>query len=329
MAAALLDKVLPFDLFETRRLLGAAVGLIGLAITWRIGRRIGGPLAGLIALVLLATCPLYYGHMFINPKDAPFAVAMALFLLGLVRAARAISEALARPRSSSSASASACRSARASWRASACVEASVALGAAVRDRSAHRGLRAADRRARPSSAGAAAGGRPRLCGDGAGLALGRDQSAQSDPCHRDLLALLRKALAGAVRRPTDRAARHAAELCADVARRSSCRRCSRCSAVAGVLARSSPRVRQRATPRRRAMLFALALAAVLPIAVTVIDAPGDVQRRPAFRVRAAAARGRRRPCRRVDRDWMQRGTLSAAWRWPRSPSSSPPAWRCR
>ena len=85
MAAALLAKVLPFDLFETRRLLGAAVGIAGLAITWRIGRRIGGPLAGLLALVLLAACPLYYGHMFMNPKDAPFAVAMALFLLGLVR----------------------------------------------------------------------------------------------------------------------------------------------------------------------------------------------------------------------------------------------------
>ena len=85
MAAALLAKVLPFDLFETRRLLGAAVGIAGLAITWRIGRRIGGPLAGLLALVLLATCPLYYGHMFMNPKDAPFAVAMALFLLGLIR----------------------------------------------------------------------------------------------------------------------------------------------------------------------------------------------------------------------------------------------------
>ena len=85
MAAALVAKVLPFDLFETRRLLGAAVGIAGLAITWRIGRRIGGPLAGLLALALLATCPLYYGHMFMNPKDAPFAVAMALFLLGLVR----------------------------------------------------------------------------------------------------------------------------------------------------------------------------------------------------------------------------------------------------
>jgi hypothetical protein len=85
MAAALLAKVLPFDLFETRRLAGALVGLIGLLITWRIGRRIGGPLAGVLALILLATCPLYYGHMFLNPKDAPFAVAMAVFLLGLVR----------------------------------------------------------------------------------------------------------------------------------------------------------------------------------------------------------------------------------------------------
>src|SRR5215468_2422867 len=86
MLAALVAKVLPFDLFATRRLVGAAVGLVGLAATWRIGRRIGGPTCGLIALVLLATCPLYYGHMFMNPKDAPFAAAMALLLLALVRA---------------------------------------------------------------------------------------------------------------------------------------------------------------------------------------------------------------------------------------------------
>jgi hypothetical protein len=59
--------------------------LIGLATTWRIGRRLGGPLAGLMALALLATCPLYYGHMFFNPKDAPFAVAMVIALLGTVR----------------------------------------------------------------------------------------------------------------------------------------------------------------------------------------------------------------------------------------------------
>ena len=88
MAAALLHKAIPLELFETRRLLGAIVGLIGLAITWRIARRVGGPLAGLAALLLLALCPTFYGHMFMNPKDAPFAVAMLVLMLGLVRLAQ-------------------------------------------------------------------------------------------------------------------------------------------------------------------------------------------------------------------------------------------------
>ncbi|MGY3623039.1 glycosyltransferase family 39 protein [Bradyrhizobium sp. USDA 10063] len=87
MAAALLHKVIPLELFETRRLLGAVVGVIGLALTWRLGRRVGGPLAGLAALLLLALCPTFYGHMFMNPKDAPFAVAMMVLLMGLVRLA--------------------------------------------------------------------------------------------------------------------------------------------------------------------------------------------------------------------------------------------------
>jgi hypothetical protein len=87
MAAALLHKVIPLELFETRRLLGAIVGIFGLAVTWRLGRRVGGPLAGLAALLLLVLCPTFYGHMFMNPKDAPFAVAMVVLMLGLVRLA--------------------------------------------------------------------------------------------------------------------------------------------------------------------------------------------------------------------------------------------------
>jgi hypothetical protein len=87
MAAALLHKIIPLELFETRRLLGAIVGVFGLAVTWRLGRRVGGPLAGLAALLLLALCPTFYGHMFMNPKDAPFAVAMVILMLGLVRLA--------------------------------------------------------------------------------------------------------------------------------------------------------------------------------------------------------------------------------------------------
>src|SRR5579862_9477364 len=73
LLAALAAKILPFGLFETRRFVGAAVGLVGLFFTWRLGRRLGGPFAGLVALILLAACPLYYGHMFINAKDGPFA----------------------------------------------------------------------------------------------------------------------------------------------------------------------------------------------------------------------------------------------------------------
>src|SRR3954464_12168749 len=87
MVAALLHKVIPLELFETRRLVGAVVGVIGLGVTWRLGRRVGGPLAGLASLLLLALCPIFYGHMFMNPKDAPFAVSMMILMLGLVRLA--------------------------------------------------------------------------------------------------------------------------------------------------------------------------------------------------------------------------------------------------
>jgi 4-amino-4-deoxy-L-arabinose transferase-like glycosyltransferase len=86
MLSALAAKILPFDLFETRRLMGAVLGVIGLLITWRLTRRVGGPLAAVIAVALLATCPLYYGNMFMNAKDSPFAVAMVFLTLALVRA---------------------------------------------------------------------------------------------------------------------------------------------------------------------------------------------------------------------------------------------------
>jgi 4-amino-4-deoxy-L-arabinose transferase-like glycosyltransferase len=84
LVAAIFDKITPFDLFVTRRLTGALVGLVGLLIVWRTARRLGGPIAGLAALALLAATPLYYGHMFINAKDTPFAVAMAFLVYATV-----------------------------------------------------------------------------------------------------------------------------------------------------------------------------------------------------------------------------------------------------
>ncbi|MEW6122468.1 MAG: glycosyltransferase family 39 protein [Pseudomonadota bacterium] len=86
LAAAALAKLLPVDVFDIRRLLGALVGLGGLLIVWRLARRVGGPVCGLVAMCLLLICPLYYGHMFMNAKDAPFAVAVAALVYSMARA---------------------------------------------------------------------------------------------------------------------------------------------------------------------------------------------------------------------------------------------------
>lgn len=86
LAASILDRFAATDLFESRRLMGAIVGIAGLVVVWRLARRIAGPIAGAAALVLLVITPLYYGHMFINAKDTPFAVAMIFLLYTFVRA---------------------------------------------------------------------------------------------------------------------------------------------------------------------------------------------------------------------------------------------------
>src|SRR5215475_183204 len=65
LLAAVAAKFLPFALFETRRLIGAAVGILGLFVTWRLGLRVCGFAEGLVALVLMATVPVYADVFFI------------------------------------------------------------------------------------------------------------------------------------------------------------------------------------------------------------------------------------------------------------------------
>ncbi|MGE3622416.1 MAG: glycosyltransferase family 39 protein [Bdellovibrionales bacterium] len=72
--ASIFDRYTPFHVYDTRHLLNALFGLLGLWGTWRLARLIDGGAAGLMALVLLLLTPMYYGHMFNNPKDIPFAV---------------------------------------------------------------------------------------------------------------------------------------------------------------------------------------------------------------------------------------------------------------
>lgn len=93
LVATAICHVSPLGQYETRHLLGGAVGLLGLAGTWALARRLHGPRTGLFALSLLAVTPLYYGHMFFNAKDVPFACGMVWSLYSLVR----LIEAFPRP----------------------------------------------------------------------------------------------------------------------------------------------------------------------------------------------------------------------------------------
>lgn len=74
LTAAIINKFSPLGMFETRHLLNGLVGVLGLVGAWKLGRRLGGPRAGFVAALLLVLIPNYYGQMFNNPKDIPFAV---------------------------------------------------------------------------------------------------------------------------------------------------------------------------------------------------------------------------------------------------------------
>lgn len=80
--------LLPFDAYETRRLVGGLVGVAGLAAVRSQARMLAGPRAGALAVLLLLLTPEWMGQAFANPKDVPFATAaawMGLFQIRLIR----------------------------------------------------------------------------------------------------------------------------------------------------------------------------------------------------------------------------------------------------
>jgi dolichyl-phosphate-mannose-protein mannosyltransferase len=85
LSAAALNHISPFGTYETRHLLNGLVGVLGLIGVAKLGRALAGPRAGFIAALFLALTPNYYGQMFNNPKDVPFAVGMVWAMYYLVR----------------------------------------------------------------------------------------------------------------------------------------------------------------------------------------------------------------------------------------------------
>lgn len=72
---AFFTKALPKNFrMEGRHLLNALFGLWGVAGVFFSARAIAGKKAGLLAAIAIALTPTYYGHIFMNSKDIPFAV---------------------------------------------------------------------------------------------------------------------------------------------------------------------------------------------------------------------------------------------------------------
>ena len=86
---ALLNAISPFGWFETSHLANALVGLLGVVGCWKLTDSLGGRRAALIAAALLLLTPVWYGHMYFNPKDIPFATAMTWTLYFATRMAAA------------------------------------------------------------------------------------------------------------------------------------------------------------------------------------------------------------------------------------------------
>jgi hypothetical protein len=88
VAAILLARIVPVDVFMIRHILCAVIGIGGIAAVWATARLIAGSRAGLLAAVALAVCGPWFGSMFNHTKDIPFAAAMMgaiYFLLQLAR----------------------------------------------------------------------------------------------------------------------------------------------------------------------------------------------------------------------------------------------------
>jgi hypothetical protein len=86
VSAELAATLTPESRYETRHLLSALMGLLAVAAVYRIGSVVSGPAAGFLSALFLALTPMFFGHMFNNPKDIPFAALCTVALLAMLAA---------------------------------------------------------------------------------------------------------------------------------------------------------------------------------------------------------------------------------------------------
>src|SRR5207249_392539 len=74
--ALLLQKLVPSLSFDSRHLVSAMFGAIGVYYLYRLGRAFISPAAGFFGALFLACNPMWFGYMFFNAKDIPFAATL-------------------------------------------------------------------------------------------------------------------------------------------------------------------------------------------------------------------------------------------------------------
>lgn len=87
LIAAILEKLLPYNVWDIRHLLSALFGLTGFVAVYKTAMELAGARAGFFAVLLLALTGAWTGAMFTHTKDIPFATCMAWALYYTVLAA--------------------------------------------------------------------------------------------------------------------------------------------------------------------------------------------------------------------------------------------------
>jgi len=77
--------LLPIGVYETRHFVNAVFGFLGILYAYKLGNHVSGPKAGFFSALFLAVMPGFYGQMFNDSKDIPFAALFSIALYNILR----------------------------------------------------------------------------------------------------------------------------------------------------------------------------------------------------------------------------------------------------
>lgn len=84
LSVAVLAEYTPFGILTAGHMLSLLLGILTVIGAWAIGRLLGGDRLAFWCALFLLLMPRFYGHIFFNPKDIPFAAGMTWSLFTIL-----------------------------------------------------------------------------------------------------------------------------------------------------------------------------------------------------------------------------------------------------